>query len=88
MKGSRFTEEQIVGAVKEHEAGGDVLQLCRRLGISRNTLYAWKKKYAGLGITEAKKLRRLEDENSRLKRAVADLTLDNQILKDVVSRKW
>ena len=88
MKGSRFTEEQIIGAVKEHEAGGDAAQLCRRLGISRNTLYAWKKKYAGLGITEAKKLRRLEDENSRLKRAVADLTLDNQVLKDVVSRKW
>ena len=88
MKRSRFTEEQIVGALKEHESGGDVGQLCRRLGISRVTLYAWKKKYGGMDVSEAKRLRKLEEENGRLKRAVAELTLDIQILKDVVSRKW
>lgn len=88
MKRSRFTEEQIVSALKEHESGGDAGQLCRRLGISRNTLYAWKRKFGGLDVSDAKRLRRLEEENSRLKRAVADLTLDNQILKEVVSRKW
>jgi putative transposase len=88
MKRSRFTEEQIISAVKEHESGGDTNQLCRRVGISRNTLYAWKKKYRGLDVSEAKKLRKLEEENGRLKRAVADLTLDNQILKEVVARKW
>ena len=88
MKRNRFTEEQIIGAVKEHESGADVGQLCRRMGISRVTLYAWKKKYGGMDVSEAKRLRKLEDENGRLKRAVADLTLDNQILKDIVSRKW
>jgi putative transposase len=88
MKRSRFTEEQIVGALREHESGADVGQLCRRLGISRVTLYAWKKKYGGMDVSEAKRLRKLEEENGRLKRAVADLTLDNQILKDIVSRKW
>lgn len=88
MKRSRFTEEQIIGALKEHESGAEVGQLCRRLGISRNTLYAWKKQFGGLDVGEAKRLRKLEEENGRLKRAVADLTLDNQILKDIVSRKW
>lgn len=88
MKRNRFTEEQIIGALKEHESGADVGQLCRRMGISRVTLYAWKKKYGGMDVSEAKRLRKLEDENGRLKRAVADLTLDNQILKDIVSRKW
>lgn len=88
MKRNRFTEEQIIGALKEHESGADVGQLCRRMGISRVTLYAWKKKYGGMDVSEAKRLRKLEDENGRLKRAVADLTLDNQVLKDIVSRKW
>lgn len=88
MKRSRFTEEQIIAVVREHESGGDANQICRRVGISRNTLYAWKKKYRGLDVSEAKKLRKLEDENGRLKRVVADLTLDNQILKEVVARKW
>jgi putative transposase len=87
MKRNRFTEEQIIGALKEHESGAEVGQLCRRLGISRVTLYAWKKKYGGMDVSEAKRLRKLEDENGRLKRAVADLTLDNQVLKDIVSRK-
>ena len=88
MKRNRFTEQQIIGALKEHESGADVGQLCRRMGISRVTLYAWKKKYGGMDVSEAKRLRKLEDENGRLKRAVADLTLDNQVLKDIVSRKW
>ena len=88
MKRKRFTEEQIIGALREHESGAEVGQLCRRLGISRVTLYAWKKKYGGMDVSEAKRLRKLEDENGRLKRAVAELTLDNQILKDIVSRKW
>jgi putative transposase len=88
MKRNRFTEEQIIGALKEHESGAEVGQLCRRMGISRVTLYAWKKKYGGMDVSEAKRLRKLEDENGRLKRAVADLTLDNQVLKDIVSRKW
>jgi putative transposase len=88
MKKNRFTEQQIIGALKEHESGAEVGQLCRRMGISRVTLYAWKKKYGGMDVSEAKRLRKLEDENGRLKRAVADLTLDNQVLKDIVSRKW
>ncbi len=88
MKRNRFTDEQIVGALREHESGADVGQLRRRLGISRVTLYAWKKKYGGLDVSEARRLRKLEEESGRLKRAVAELTLDNQVLKDIVSRKW
>jgi putative transposase len=88
MKGSRFTEEQIIKVVKAVEAGLSVDEACRQFGVSRNTVYAWRKKFSGLELSEAKRLRSLEDENRRLKRIVADLTLDKQMLQDVVSRKW
>jgi putative transposase len=84
----RFTEEQIIGILKEAEAGRLVKDVIREHGISQDTFYRWRRKYGGLEVDEAKRLRELEDENKRLKRLVADLTLDNQALKDVVSRKW
>ena len=88
MKGKRFTEEQIIGVLKESETGMPVAELLRKHGICHGTLYRWKAKYGGMEISEARKLRVLEEENRRLKRAVADLLLDNQILKDVASKKW
>lgn len=88
MRKSRFSEEQIVGILKAAESGEKISELCRRQGISRETFQRWRKKYGGLEVSEAKRLKALDDENRRLKRAVADLTLDNQMLRDVVSRKW
>ena len=88
MKGKRATEEQIIGVLKESEAGAGTKELCRRQGISQQTFYRWKAKYGGMEVSEAKRLRELETENGRLKRIVADLVLDNQILKDVNSKKW
>lgn len=85
---SRFTEEQIIGILKEGEAGRTLKEILRDHGISQDTFYRWRRKYGGLEVNEAKRLKDLEDENGRLKRLVADLTLDNQALKDVVSRKW
>jgi putative transposase len=88
VRRSRFTDEQIVAALKEHEAGASTKELCRRLGIATETLYNWKRKYGGMGVSEARRLRMLEEENSRLKRLVADLSLDNRALKDVLSKNF
>ena len=88
MRGTRYTEEQIVGILKEHEAGVGTEELCRRHGISQQTFYRWKAKYGGLEVGDALKLKSLEDENRRLKRLVADLALDNAALKDVLSKNW
>jgi putative transposase len=81
------TEEQIVGALQRVESGETVGEVCRGLGISQGTFYAWKKHYAGLGVTELRELRQLREENGRLKRLVADLSLDRQILQEIVSKK-
>lgn len=88
MKRSRFTEEQIIGILKEQEAGQRTTDVCRRHGISTPTFYKWKAKYGGLEVSDARKLRALEDENARLKKLLADAMLDNAILKDVAAKKW
>ena len=88
MRRSRYTEEQIVGILKEHEAVLGTEELCRRHGISQQTFYRWKAKYGGLEAGDAQRLKALEDENRRLKRLVADLALDNAALKDVLSKNW
>jgi putative transposase len=83
-----FTEAQIGVALRQAEAGTAVGDICRKLGITEPTFYRWKRKYAGLGISEIRRLKQLEDENRRLKQVVADLTLDKAMLQDVVRRKW
>ena len=87
MKKSKFTETQIVFALKQAETGTAVAEVCRKLGISEATFYSWKKKYGGLGVTELRRLKQLEDENSKLKQIVADLSLDKQMLQDVLKKK-
>ena len=88
MKSSRFSEEQIIGILREHEAGIATADICRKYGISSATFYKWKAKYGGLGISDAKRLRALEDENVKLKKLLAETMLDNAILKDINGRKW
>jgi putative transposase len=86
MKKSTYTEAQIAFALKQAETGTRVDEVCRKMGISEATFYNWKKKYGGLGVTELRRLRQLEDENNRLKQIVADLTLDKQMLQDVLKK--
>jgi putative transposase len=88
MKKSRFSEEQVLAILKEQDSGAKVVDICRKHGINDATFHNWKNKYNGMSSQELARLRMLEQENSRLKRAVADLTLDNQILKDVNAKKW
>ena len=88
MKAGRYSEDQIVRILKEGEAGIRIGDLCRKYGFSEATYYNWKAKYGGMGVSEIKRLRQLEDENRRLKQIVADLTLDNQALKAVVSKNF
>jgi putative transposase len=87
MKKSKFTEEQIAFALRQAEAGTRVAEVCRKMGISEQTYFRWKKKYGGLGVSELRRLRQLEEENRQLKRLVADLTLDKQMSQDVLSKK-
>ena len=84
----RFSEEQIIKVLKEHETGAGTGDLCRRHGISQGTFYKWKAKFGGMDVSDAKKLRALETENTRLKKLLAEAMLDNAILKDVNSKKW
>jgi putative transposase len=87
MKRSRFSDEQIAYALRQAEAGTAVADVCRQLGISEATFYVWKKRYANLGVTELRELRQLREENSKLKRLVADLTLDKSILAEIIRKK-
>jgi putative transposase len=88
MRRSRFSEEQIVGILKEHEAGAQTVALCRRHSISEQTFYTWKKKYGGLEVADARRLRQLVEENGRLKRLVADQALDNQMLRELLRKNF
>ena len=88
MKKKRFTEAQIINALKEHEAGAKVADICRRVGISDATFYNWRSKYGGLEVNEAKRLKELESEDNKLKKLLAEKVMENEALKDVVSKKW
>ncbi len=87
MKRKRFTQEQIAYALRQAEGGVAVEEVIRRLGISENTFYRWKKKFAGMGVAEIRRMKQLEEENQKLKQMVADLSLDKQMLQDVLSKK-
>ena len=88
MKRKRFSEEQIIRILKEGEALGSVREVCRQHNISEQTYYRWRNKFGGMDVAEVKRLKGLEKENTELKKLVAELTLDNRMLKDVVSKKW
>ena len=88
MKRSRFTEVQIIGILREQEAGIPVADLCRKHGLSSPTFYKWKAKYGGMDVSEARRLKALEEENAKLKRMLADSMLDNVALKDLLGKKW
>lgn len=87
MKKKRYSEEQIAFALRQHESGTTVSEIVRKMGISEQTFYRWKKKYAGLGVAELRRLKQLEEENTKLKQLVADLSLDKKMLQDVLSKK-
>jgi putative transposase len=88
MKRARFSEEQIIGVLKEHELGVKTADVCRKHGISEATFYNWKSKFGGMDVSEAKRLKALEAENAKLKRLLADAMLDNAALKDLLAKKW
>jgi putative transposase len=88
MRGKRFTEEQIIGILKESEAGAKPREICRRHGISEQTFYRWRSKYGGMDVSEARRLKELEVENRKLKHLVAELTLDKQALQEMLSKKF
>ncbi|BAJ81351.1 putative transposase for insertion sequence element [Acidiphilium multivorum AIU301] len=88
MKSGRFSEEQIIGILKEQESGMSTAEVCRRHGISSATFYKWKAKFGGLEVSDARRLKQLEDENARLKRLLADAVLDNAMLKEIASKKF
>ncbi len=88
MKRKRYTDEQIAFALRQAESGTAVEEICRRMGVSEPTYYRWKKQFVGMGVAEIRRLKQLEEENTKLKRLVADLTLDKAMLQDVLRRKW
>ena len=88
MKRSKFSEAQVAAAMRECESGTPVAHVARKLGISEQTIYVWKRKYAGMGVSEVRHLRQLEEENTKLKRLVADLSLDKIMLQDLLRKKW
>ena len=88
MKKKRYTEEQIIGAIKQHESGVKVDAICRELGISQGTFYNWRSKFGGMEVSDAKRLRELESENNKLKKLLAEKLLENEAMKGVLSKKW